>query len=107
MTTQSANRIDELISSSGAAIEDDAEFSGQFLPLREFDPGVQILRGALVILLLDGLQEGHHSRPRCITSQRILGLLWYPLYSALLLGSYCFVYLVVLYAYVAWRGGHA
>jgi len=24
-----------------------------------------------------------------------LGLLWYPLYSALLLGSYCFVYLVV------------
>jgi lipopolysaccharide transport system permease protein len=25
----------------------------------------------------------------------ILGLLWYPLYSALLLGSYCFVYLVV------------
>src|SRR5262249_9612613 len=26
----------------------------------------------------------------------ILGMLWYPLYSALLLGSYCFVYLVVL-----------
>src|SRR5207244_4901327 len=25
----------------------------------------------------------------------ILGMLWYPLYSALLLGSYCFVYLVV------------
>src|SRR3954471_8519293 len=25
----------------------------------------------------------------------ILGVLWYPLYSALLLGSYCFVYLVV------------
>lgn len=25
----------------------------------------------------------------------ILGLLWYPLYSGLLLGSYCFVYLVV------------
>lgn len=25
----------------------------------------------------------------------ILGLVWYPLYSALLLGSYCFVYLVV------------
>jgi lipopolysaccharide transport system permease protein len=25
----------------------------------------------------------------------ILGILWYPLYSALLLGSYCFVYLVV------------
>jgi len=25
----------------------------------------------------------------------ILGTLWYPLYSALLLGSYCFVYLVV------------
>jgi lipopolysaccharide transport system permease protein len=26
----------------------------------------------------------------------ILGMLWYPLYSGLLLGSYCFVYLVVL-----------
>jgi lipopolysaccharide transport system permease protein len=26
----------------------------------------------------------------------ILGMLWYPLYSALLLGSYCFVYLIVL-----------
>jgi homopolymeric O-antigen transport system permease protein len=26
----------------------------------------------------------------------VLGTLWYPLYSALLLGSYCFVYLVVL-----------
>src|SRR4051812_5885862 len=26
----------------------------------------------------------------------ILGMLWYPLYSTLLLGSYCFVYLVVL-----------
>jgi lipopolysaccharide transport system permease protein len=26
----------------------------------------------------------------------ILGMLWYPLYSMLLLGSYCFVYLVVL-----------
>jgi lipopolysaccharide transport system permease protein len=26
----------------------------------------------------------------------ILGVLWYPLYSMLLLGSYCFVYLVVL-----------
>src|SRR5262249_47339486 len=25
----------------------------------------------------------------------ILGLMWYPLYSALLLASYCFVYLVV------------
>jgi len=25
----------------------------------------------------------------------LLGILWYPLYSALLLGSYCFVYLVV------------
>src|SRR4051812_47703145 len=25
----------------------------------------------------------------------ILGVLWYPLYSTLLLGSYCFVYLVV------------
>src|SRR5207244_7763657 len=25
----------------------------------------------------------------------VLGTLWYPLYSALLLGSYCFVYLVV------------
>jgi lipopolysaccharide transport system permease protein len=25
----------------------------------------------------------------------LLGVLWYPLYSALLLGSYCFVYLVV------------
>jgi lipopolysaccharide transport system permease protein len=25
----------------------------------------------------------------------ILGMLWYPMYSALLLGSYCFVYLVV------------
>ena len=25
----------------------------------------------------------------------ILGMLWYPLYSLLLLGSYCFVYLVV------------
>src|SRR6478735_5307594 len=25
----------------------------------------------------------------------ILGMLWYPLYSSLLLGSYCFVYLVV------------
>lgn len=25
----------------------------------------------------------------------LLGLLWYPLYSALLLGSYCFIYLVV------------
>src|SRR4051812_39482726 len=25
----------------------------------------------------------------------ILGVLWYPLYSSLLLGSYCFVYLVV------------
>jgi len=26
----------------------------------------------------------------------LLGVVWYPLYSALLLGSYCFVYLVVL-----------
>jgi homopolymeric O-antigen transport system permease protein len=26
----------------------------------------------------------------------VLGLLWYPAYSALLLGSYCFIYLVVL-----------
>ena len=26
----------------------------------------------------------------------VLGMLWYPLYSALVLGSYCFVYLVVL-----------
>jgi lipopolysaccharide transport system permease protein len=26
----------------------------------------------------------------------VLGILWYPLYSALFLGSYCFVYLVVL-----------
>jgi lipopolysaccharide transport system permease protein len=26
----------------------------------------------------------------------VLGLLWYPTYSALLLGSYCFIYLVVL-----------
>src|SRR5262245_10833734 len=25
----------------------------------------------------------------------LLGVIWYPLYSALLLGSYCFVYLVV------------
>src|SRR5438552_6118941 len=25
----------------------------------------------------------------------LLGMLWYPIYSALLLGSYCFVYLVV------------
>ena len=25
----------------------------------------------------------------------VLGSLWYPTYSALLLGSYCFVYLVV------------
>jgi lipopolysaccharide transport system permease protein len=28
----------------------------------------------------------------------ILGMLWYPLYSALLLASYCFVYMVVLHA---------
>jgi len=27
----------------------------------------------------------------------ILGMLWYPLYAALLLGSYCFVYMVVLH----------
>lgn len=26
----------------------------------------------------------------------VLGMLWYPVYSALLLGSYCFLYLVVL-----------
>ena len=28
----------------------------------------------------------------------VLGMLWYPLYSTLLLGCYCFVYMVVLHA---------
>jgi lipopolysaccharide transport system permease protein len=28
----------------------------------------------------------------------LLGMLWYPLYSALLLGCYCFVYMVVLHS---------
>lgn len=28
----------------------------------------------------------------------LLGMLWYPLYSALLLGCYCFVYMVILHA---------
>ena len=31
---------------------------------------------------------------RYLGAGSILGVLWYPLYSALLLGSYCFVYLV-------------
>src|SRR5580765_4664972 len=28
----------------------------------------------------------------------ILGMLWYPLYSALLLGCYCFVYMVIFHS---------
>src|SRR5579871_1435258 len=36
------------------------------------------------------------SRRKCAGS--ILGMLWYPLYSALLLGCYCFVYMVVFHA---------
>ena len=34
----------------------------------------------------------------------LLGMLWYPLYSALLLGCYCFVYMVILHARFAGLG---